>query len=484
MYSKLEKVIEKYKSIPKPAKATFWAMVCSIIQKGISFITTPIFTRMLTTEQYGICSVFDSWYMIIILFTSLSVYQNSFNNAIIKYDKDKDGYISSVQSLVGLIAIVFGIICIVFKNPICAYTSLPFICIIVMILELIFVPAYSLWMAKNRFEFNYVSVVVGTLVICILSPIIGVIAVHLTPYKAEAKILAFAFVQIIVGIGLFIYNIYKGRKIYDKEIWVYTLKFNIPLIPYYLSSIILSQADRIMINSMEGASNAAIYSLAYTLSLIMTIISNAINQSLIPYIYKKIKANMYESIASIVNFSCIVVAVMNLVIMFLGPELIAFFGTKEYIEAKWVIPPVSASVFFIFLYQMFSVIQMYWGKTNTMVMSSVGVAVLNIVLNYFGIKYFGFIAAGYTTLVSYMILTVTYYIQYSKVVSKNMERRKVYDIKIMSGISILVLGSVLVTLTLYNLPDVIRYIVVLLVAFGGFMERRKIIGIIKIVKEK
>lgn len=472
----------KYRLIPKPAKATFWAIVCSIIQKCISFFATPIFTRILTTEQYGLCAVYDSWYMIFILFTSLSVFQNGFNNAMIKYEDRKEEFISAAQGLIFFITFCFGCIFLIFKSPICSLTKIPFSCMVVMLLELMFVPAYSLWMAKNRFEFEYVGVVIGTLVIAVLCPVLGVIAVTNSVYQAEAKIFAFGLVQVLAGVIFFVKNYLKGKILYDKEIWGYTLKLNVPLIPYYLSSIILAQADRIMINNMCGSTAAAIYSLAYTLSLIMTIVSNSINQSLIPYIYKKIREGEEARISSIVTLSCAVVAVMNCMLMFLGPELISFFGTEEYIAAKWVIPPVAASVYFIFIYSMFGVVQMYWGKTSLMVSASIAVAILNLLLNYMGIKLWGYLAAGYTTLISYIILVLVYYVKYRRIICQYMNSKQVFSIKNICLVTTFVLFSIVFSVILYELPDVYRYIAITVLIIICIANKKLFVRLIRTIR--
>ena len=62
-------MIDRYKKIPIAVRAGIWLTLCSLIQKGISVITVPVFTRILSTEDYGLVSVFVSWTNIIILFT-------------------------------------------------------------------------------------------------------------------------------------------------------------------------------------------------------------------------------------------------------------------------------------------------------------------------------------------------------------------------------------------------------------------------------
>ena len=65
---------EKYGKISIPVKASLWFVICSILQKGIALITVPVFTRLMTTEQYGFFSTYTSWYSIILVFTSLNLY--------------------------------------------------------------------------------------------------------------------------------------------------------------------------------------------------------------------------------------------------------------------------------------------------------------------------------------------------------------------------------------------------------------------------
>ena len=61
----------KYNLMPIQVKASFWFLICSFLQKGISVITTPIFTRLLTTSEYGQLNVFNSWLGIITIIVFL-----------------------------------------------------------------------------------------------------------------------------------------------------------------------------------------------------------------------------------------------------------------------------------------------------------------------------------------------------------------------------------------------------------------------------
>ena len=47
--------------IGKGVKASLAFFIANVITSGISYITTPIYTRMLTTDEFGAVSVFLTW---------------------------------------------------------------------------------------------------------------------------------------------------------------------------------------------------------------------------------------------------------------------------------------------------------------------------------------------------------------------------------------------------------------------------------------
>ena len=101
----LEKTKKIYNKMSIASKAALWFTICGFVQKGISFITVPIFTRLLTTEQYGVVSIFYSWESIFIIFCTLNLFSGVFNNGMIKYENDRDGFLSSMQGLVSTLTL-------------------------------------------------------------------------------------------------------------------------------------------------------------------------------------------------------------------------------------------------------------------------------------------------------------------------------------------------------------------------------------------
>ena len=85
----------KYKSLPVQIKASFWFLICSFIQRGISLITTPIFTRLLSTVEYGQYNVFNSWMGIINIIVTLNLYAGVYQRGLVIFEKQRNVFSSS-----------------------------------------------------------------------------------------------------------------------------------------------------------------------------------------------------------------------------------------------------------------------------------------------------------------------------------------------------------------------------------------------------
>ena len=474
----LDKVMQKYKKVSAPVKASIWFTVCNAIQKGISLLSTPIFTRLLTPEQYGTYTVYQSWYQIISIFATLNLFYGVFNNGMTKFPNDKRTFTSSMQGLSTTLTVALFCIYLIrpsFWNELLELSSLY---VFAMFAELLFAPAFNFWAAYERYDYKYRKLVVVTIIMAIGSPLLGIIAVINTEYKAEARVLSFVLVQVCIGLIFYIFNAYKGKRFFHKEYWKFALVFNIPLIPHYLSSTILNQADRLMISSMIGKKEAAIYSVAYNVGTMMTIIVTAIHNSFTPYMYKNIKGNNLAGIRKNSKPVILIVGLACVAAMVFGPEIIAIFADKDYYEAVWVIPPVACAVFFKFLYPLFSNVEFYYEKTGFVMVASCIGAVANIILNYIFIPIFGYLAAGYTTLFCYILYSFAHYVFQRKVLRDVGIEQPIFDLKYILLFSSVILVIMVLLLFLYR-NYWIRYGAALVLGIVFIVVIRKNKGILK-----
>lgn len=480
----IKKFLSKYKNLSAPVKASVWFTICSFFQKGISFITVPIFTRLMTTEQYGVFSVYNSWYSILSIVATLNLSAGVYNNCMTKFPEDRKCVTSTFQGLSTTVTAVLFIIYLAGMNFWNSVLDLSTLFVVMMFLEFMFMPAYSFWTVGQRYDYKYVGIVILTAVIAVGSPLVGIIAVLSTSYKAEARVISYVLVQVVVGLIFYVYNFQQGKKFYSKEYWLFALKFNLPLVPHYLSMTVLNQADRIMISRMVSNSAAAIYSIAYSVSNIMSIVTTAINNSFIPYTYKALKDKNYSGIRRNSNLLLVMVGGVSLITMAFGPEVVLIVGGREYYDAIWVIPPIAASVYFTFLYPLFANVEFYYEKTVGIMIASCSGAIANIILNYIFIKLFGYCAAGYTTLFCYILFAVAHYRFQKKILINEIRMEKdIYDMKLIVGLSVIeVVAMVGMTLT-YN-HTLLRYLIIVALCVIAFINRKKIIDSIKAIKAK
>ena len=469
----ISKLRHKWGSMSKEARASVAYTICSIVQKCISFINMPIFCRLMTTDEYGEMTVYSSWSGIFSIILTLNLAYGSFSPAMLKFEKDRDRYISSIQGIWLVLCGFFLVIYLPFQSFWNGVLKLPTLFVLFLVLETLSINSVNLWSGKKRFDYEYKPVVALTLLMSLANTAVSLAFVLLSEEKGSARIIGHVVATVAFGIIIFSLNTIRGKNLFHKEYWKYALGFNIPLLAYYLSQMIFNQSDRIMIDRYCGKGKAAIYGVAYTLAMILTFVLNAINNSYVPWFYKKIKEGKEEENAKVANGIAILMAGLIMCIVIMAPEVILVMGGKKYGEAIWIIPPVAVSLLLLFYAQLFINVQFYYEKKKSLVYASVGAAVANIILNAILIPTVSYIAAGYTTMVSYILFAVMNYYTMKKVAKDTGFSLKALDVKMLTVIFIAFCAVCMLVMTLYKLM-IVRYIVILAALIAGAVKRNEI----------
>lgn len=446
----LQGLMKKYNGLSLQIKATFWFFICSVLQRGISVITTPIFTRLLNTVEYGQYSVFNSWLSIIQIVVTLQITSGVYTMGIVKFKEEEKVFTSSLQGLNLTLCLIWTVIYLVFHDFLNRLLSLTTVQMLAMLLIIWASSSFTFWMTTQRNQFRYRKLVVVTLIVSIVQPLVGVFLVINAEDKVTARILGMALVEVIAYSGFFVAQMIQGKQFFSSKYWKYAILFNIPLIPHYLSNSILGSSDRIMIQSMVGVSEAGIYSLAYSISQIMQLVNDSLNKTMSPWLYQKIREKDYKSMSKVVYPSLVLIAAANLALIAIAPEIVAIFAPPEYSEAIYVIPPVAMSLFATYLYLCFAPFEFYFEKRIWTTIGTLTSAVANIVLNYIFIQLCGYQAAGYTTLVCYLLNSVMHYFFMRKVCRTYLDDIRPYNSKILILIAVVFMGIGFLYIPLYS----------------------------------
>lgn len=476
----IKKFIKKIEQMPIAAKASIWFVIANIVLKGISLITAPIFTRILEPSDYGITSVFTSWENIIGILATLSLAGGVYNNAMLDFEFDIDGYTSSMLALSTLSSAFVYVICIITNIIYPELFQIPALYLVFMWAQTLLNATIAFWLMRKRFYFDYKSVLKYSLGNALLSPTLAIIAIFSFPEnKAYAKIIGAGFSTVIIGSVIFTQIIKRGKKLYIKEYWEYAIKFSLPLIPHYLSYVVLGSCDKIMINNIIGEAEAGIYSVANSLAYTVNIIFSSINMSLMPYTLQTMKKGEYASLKKISSACIGLVAVICAGVTLFAPEIMAVLAPSSYSGAILVVPPVICGLLASFVFSFFGNIEFYHKKTKYMSIASITVAIVNIILNAVFIPLFGYIAAAYTTLFSYFVqLAMHFY--FARKVEKNLNT--MFNVKLTVIILLVYIMFTILCITIYDYL-LYRMLLVCLIAICLVIFRKKIVDIYKEMKK-
>lgn len=474
----INNLIGRYNSLSVSKKAAIWYVICNILQKGIAFLVIPLYVRFLSTSEYGQYTIFQSWCNIIIIFATLNLYCGVFTKAMVDYSDDRDRYTSTMQGLSTTMTTLLFAIYLLSQKLWHQYLEMDGVTTILMFLYFIAFPSFSFWAVRQRVENKYLAMVGITLLQSVATPIISLLLLFNTDLRANAVIWGFLLSQICFGSFFYIYHFIKCSCFFDKKYWLHALKFNIPLIPHYLSLVVLGQVDRIMIGNFCGKDKAAIYGLAYQVAMVINIVINGINGSFVPWLYEKYKANRFDIVKKRSNLLCIFVGGITVLSMLVAPEIIRIMGTHEYYDAIWIIPPVCVGIYFQFCYGLFSCVEFYYSATKYVMIATTFCACLSIIINMILLPKFGFLSAGYTSLICYSVFMLMHYFFMQKVCKDQLYGISIYDIRFISITCCIQLIIMVLCLLLYN-QNIIRYIVISLLLISLVVMRNRFKKIIK-----
>lgn len=450
-------------SIPAGFKSAIVYLFATVFTRGLAIITTPIFTRIMTTDQVGMVNLYSSWYSMITVVSTLALTSGGFSIALREFEKERDQYVSSVLSLTSIVAIGLALVysfSITFWNDV---TGLPTHLMLLLLFGLLVAPARDFWLSRQRFEYRYKLSGTLTVFSAIFASGLAVAAVlyaNNIGYSDIASVRLFANYFIIYGVAFIIWLsiFWQGRCFYSSKYWRFSLQLSLPLIGYSIASQILSVSDRMMISKMVGNSAVGIYGTLYTVSSLSLMVWMAINSSFEPYLYQ----NMENPKSKIKKLSMSMLGMYSLaaiLLVYLAPEIVRILATEEYYKGIYIMPPVAGGVYFIAVSNLYSDILVYLKRTKLIMVSAAIAATLNVILNYIMIEMYGYMAAAYTTLLSYVVMAVLLSIWANREFKKHItEVDFVYDNKLILAMSIVTLVISLFAISVYDY-GIVRYTV-------------------------
>ena len=453
----------------KALKAGMWYTVCTFILKGISFITMPLFTRLMSVSDVGLYANLTSWITILSGIATLDLY-NSVNLAHFEYKGKISEYMSSIAIAGSIYTVILYAVAYYFRNEIILLLGINDYMFHIMFAYFMVNPAVSILHAKFRIYLQYKQTIITSLIPTGCSVIASLLfVIILKDNRLEARVFGYYGVWMAFAITIYAYIIYKGKK-FDFRYVRFALPISIPLIVHTLANTLLSTSDRVMINKMRGSEETALYSVAYSCAMVISILWSSINQAWAPWCYDMMNKRKENEIRKVAKPILIIFSLLVVAGIFVAPEILLLMGGEKYLESIYVIPPVMLGFVAQMLYTLYVNIEYFNKKQKQIMLGTLIAAIFNIVLNYIFIPIFGYVAAAYTTLAGYILLLLIHYLFVRK-----MGKHSIYDMKfnIILLVSAIIIG--ISSTLLYQVP-IIRWSIVA-VAFAYiaivFVRNRK-----------
>ena len=406
MNSRMDYLVQKilgsnYFQILKHSGNYFFADVAI---KAIGFVSIPIFTRLLTEEEYGILSVFYAYVPIFVVLLSLSTY-NSVSRYYYENKDDFKEFLGTNLILLGVILSITTSIYLLFSEKIYGFLKIPYPLPLLIVFVSIFSIIYSIYLQTLYPERQSKKVAITSISYSYTGLIIGIFLTLILP---ENRYMGRIIGSLVTGLVFSVYFFYllspKMNLSFRKKHIIYIFSYTLPLLVSSLSDQILSQFDRIMINSIIDSKAAGFYSIGYNIGMLTLLVISAVQMSIGPDFFRYMKDSNFQKLDKLVDRMFSFVFIFGLGLILFGENILFFLSDPKFYAGVAVIPPVVAGYVFYGLFAYYSSYISYIKKNIYLMITTLIAGLTNIILNIIYIPKFGFVAAAYTTLVSYFIL--------------------------------------------------------------------------------
>ena len=387
---------------------------------------------------------------------------------ITKDKADSDNIVSSLATVSSIIWTVFFTLVFIFINPISALLKLKPIYIVILALTVWGDAMVQFWCVKKRFFYLYRQYSALMVALFLTKSALSVTMAYFFSDRVLGRVLGMCLPPLLAAVVLYVSSLKRTGFRGITKYWTRGIKFNIPLIPHYLSSILLASSDKIMIQHLSDETSLGLYSLAYTFSGLALIVFNAVNNAYTPTAYELIREENYKELSKKTKPIIFIAVAFSILLMLMAPEGVYIIGGEEYMSCLEIIPVLVLGIFFSSFYFIFSNIEFVYERTKLVFPITLLGAGLNIVLNYIFIPKMGYGAAAYTTLVSYIVVALCHYFATLRIIKRN-----AYPMGAICLYLGALIGATLLMPLIYQIHFLLRYLIVLLaVAALGFVLLR------------
>lgn len=470
---------EKRGSTGLALKAGIWYVISNFLVKGIAFITTPIFSRLMSEADYGEFSNFASWQSTLFVITGAELY-STLNRAYYDYTEDYDKYTSSITFLGFVITILCYLAFLLCRSFIYNIVAIPPAYVHILFLNMFLLSGKEIFLAREKTLYRYKSVAAVSTVYLIIPTVIAVLSVVFADesQRLSARIYGFYIPAAFVALYCTLDVIRKGRS-FKWSHCKYALALSMPLLVHYLTAYLLSSSNTIVTKSVLGAEAAAIVSITTSAVHILTILLQAVSGAVTTWLMDNLEQKKFAQLRkSLLVYAACVCLVAVGVILF-GPEVIWVLGGTKYAQAVTLLPGMVAAITIQSITTVFTIILTYKKRVVGAAVCTAIVAGISIAAKILLLPHYGIEILPWINIVAYGILFFCDYILVCRAGNDN-----VINMKGFIG-CVLLLCLITFTSTFLYANSLARYGIIACVGVGALvLLYKKRILVLSLVKKK
>ena len=376
-----------------------------LLSQAVGFLLLPLYSSLLTPEDYGTSDLLITLVFLIIPFVGASLDNALFRFSIdIRDDRDR---------LSSLLTTVLSVnLCQILLYSFIYFLIRPFILLqfrdylLVNVILQIFVNAFLQFL---RGTYENIRYSVAVFITSVSGLIMNVLLVAVLRFGLSGIIISSVLSYLITLIYLVIvirpWNYYDLKK-FSKDSAVSMFKYSIPLIPNQLAWWVMGISDRLVISGTVGVSANGIYSLSNKFSSVYTSVSDSINLSWTESVSSHISDEDRSSYISRMSGSLLSLFASGCYLMIVITPFVFMLIDDKYSDSFMQVPILMAAVLSQAVVGIYSSVLIALKKTKNMALTSIIAAAVNLVITVSLIGRNGIYAASVSTLVSFTFLAV------------------------------------------------------------------------------
>ena len=398
---------ERKLRLPVRSSLSFFAFFSA--SRASTLLTTPIFTRLLTPEEYALTPLYYTWLSVFTTLATLELTGSILLSGLARHKENAEHYLAAATSLTlcpyGAVFLLY----LLFHRRINALTGLPTHLMLLMFMQIGAGIVLSAVEARAKFFYSPKRALPSILSSALLSPALGFILVRSGVLRAEGRIVAAAIAATLVALPSLLFLYKRGGTFFDKAVWREQLRRALPLFPHYLALLTLAEVGRIFVGRFDTPDALAKLGVASTLSHAIPVVGAAINAAFYPWLLRRVGGGEMKKVREVTTIVVKVITFSAVCLILISPEFYSILAPKEsYAEGLYATAPLILASIFAFLYTIVAGVNLERIKTSRVALTTLWCAVVCVLVTLPATLRFGFLGSALATALSYILLTVAH----------------------------------------------------------------------------